>query len=116
MGKINHFLFLIRRLTVRQRFATIAAMTTIILKLSGSPRYKTPNFREKRLRNVTVDSEGRVYLFDEQASPLTVDECFHFFEEALNRDDWEVSAPSTSCRKRDGARTSQGACDAMKTI
>ena len=48
-----------------------------------SPRYKTPNFRESYMRNVTVDPEGRIFLFDEEASPLTPDERFHFFQEVL---------------------------------
>lgn len=76
-------------MTVGQRFVTFGTMATTIVRFTGSPRYKTPNFREKHMRNVTVDSEGRVYLFDEQASPLTVDERFHFFEEVLAPDDWE---------------------------
>lgn len=39
--------------------------------------------------NVTVDSEGRVFLFDKEASPLTIDERFHFFQEVLAPYVWE---------------------------
>lgn len=35
------------------------------------------------MRAVSVDSDGGVYLFDEQVSPFLVDERFHFFEEVL---------------------------------
>jgi len=41
------------------------------------------------MHNVTVDSDGRVFLSDQEASPLTVDERFHFFQEVLDPDDWE---------------------------
>lgn len=80
-----------------------------------SRRYKTPNFREKHLRGVTVDSEGRVFLFDEQASPFTVDERFHFFQEVLPPDDWErvrafYKLPKTRRRsnKSGGVRRHEG--------
>ena len=77
--------------------------------------YKTPNFRQKHFRNVTVDSEGRVYLFDEQATPLTVDERFHFFEEVLAAEDWQrvrafYKLPKTKRRsnKSGGVRRHEG--------
>lgn len=80
-----------------------------------SPRYKTPNFREKHLRNVTVDSEGRVFLFNEEASPLVVDERFHFFQEVLAPDNWEkvrafYDLPKTRRRsnKSGGVRRHEG--------
>lgn len=66
-----------------------ALMEPTIFKPRKSRRYKTPNFREKHMRSVTVDSEGRVFLFNEEASPFTVDERFHFFEEVLDPDDWQ---------------------------
>lgn len=53
------------------------------------PRYKTPNFRTKHMGNVSVDYDGRVYLFGQEVSPIVVDERFHFFEEALPTDEWE---------------------------
>lgn len=40
------------------------------------------------MSNVTVDSEGRIFLFDEEACPLTPDERFHFFQEVLTPEDW----------------------------
>ncbi|MFZ1727666.1 MAG: hypothetical protein WBO29_05990 [Albidovulum sp.] len=90
-------------------------MALIITKFSKPPRYKTPNFREKHLRNVTVDSEGRVYLFNKEASPLTPAERFHFFEEVLAPDDWErvrayYSLPKTRRRsnKSGGVRRHEG--------
>jgi hypothetical protein len=84
-------------------------------ELKRSPRYKTPNFREKHMGNVTVDSEGRVFLFDEEASPLTIDERFHFFQEVLDPDDWEkvrafYDLPKTRRRsnKSGGVRRHEG--------
>lgn len=67
------------------------------------------------MRNVTVDSDGRVFLFDEQASPLTVDERFHFFEEVLAPDEWQrvrafYKLPKTRRRsnKSGGVRRHEG--------
>lgn len=84
-------------------------------ELKRSPRYKTPNFREKHMDNVTVDSEGRVFLFDEEASPLTIDERFHFFQEVLAPDVWEkvrafYDLPKTRRRsnKSGGVRRHEG--------
>ncbi len=54
-----------------------------------SPRYKTADFHTKHLRNVTVGSEERVFVFNERASPVTVYECFHFREVAKSPDDRE---------------------------
>lgn len=78
-------------------------------------RYKTPNFREKHMRNVTVDSEGRVFLFNEEANPLTIDERFHFFEEVLTPEGWErvrafYKLPKTRRRsnKSGGVRRHEG--------
>ena len=39
--------------------------------------------------NVSVDSDGRVYLFGQEVSAIVVDEPFPFFEEALPTDEWE---------------------------
>ena len=90
-------------------------MALIITKFSKPPRYKTPNFREKHLRNVTVDSEGRVFLFSKEASPLTIDERFHFIQEVLTPDDWErvrafYKLPKTRRRsnKSGGVRRHEG--------
>lgn len=84
-------------------------------ELKRSPRYKTPNFREKHMGNVTVDSDGRVFLFDEEASPLTIDERFHFFQEVLAPDVWEkvrvfYDLPKTRRRsnKSGGVRRHEG--------
>ena len=84
-------------------------------ELKRSPRYKTPNFREKHMGNVTVDSEGRVFLFNKEASPLTIDERFHFFQEVLDPDDWEkvrafYDLPKTRRRsnKSGGVRRHEG--------
>ena len=81
-----------------------------------SPRYKTPNFREKHMRNVTVDSEGRVFLFNKEASPLTIDERFHFFQEVLDPDDWERFEHSTICQRLGGGRISRAACGVTRAI
>lgn len=115
LGKIIHLLFFIRRLTAGQRFANVWNMALMITKFSKPPRYKTPNFREKHLRNVTVDSEGRVFLFDREASPLTIDERFHFIQEVLTPDDWErvrafYKLPKTRRRsnKSGGVRRHEG--------
>ncbi|WP_321363628.1 hypothetical protein [uncultured Celeribacter sp.] len=65
--------------------------------------------------NVTVDSEGRVFLFGEEASPLTIDERFHFFQEVLDPAEWEkvrafYDLPKTRRRsnKSGGVRRHEG--------
>lgn len=67
------------------------------------------------MRNVTVDSEGRVFLFNEEASPLTVEERFHFFQEVLEPAEWEkvrafYDLPKTRRRsnKSGGVRRHEG--------
>ncbi|EIE52938.1 hypothetical protein C357_01004 [Citreicella sp. 357] len=67
------------------------------------------------MRNVTVDSEGRVFLFNEEASPLTVEERFHFFQEMLEPAEWEkvrafYDLPKTRRRsnKSGGVRRHEG--------
>lgn len=64
------------------------------------PRYKTPNFRQKHLTAASVDAEGRVYLFDKEVSRIVVDDRFHFFEDALDADDWERARTFYALPKR----------------
>lgn len=102
-------------MTAKLWLVNVGFMKTTTVRFTRSPRYKTPNFREKHMGNVTVDSEGRVFLFDEEASPLTIDERFHFFQEVLDPIDWEkvrafYDLPKTRRRsnKSGGVRRHEG--------
>ena len=63
-------------------------MESKVVKFAKAPRYKSPNFREVHRGNVSVDADGRVFLFGNEASPLVVDSRFHFFEKELTADEW----------------------------
>jgi hypothetical protein len=87
-----------------------------IEKYIGKPRgFTRPNYRDLHTGKVTVDDEGRVFLFGtEEVGPVAFAEHFHFYQ-AETGEDWpKVRAyyklPKTmrwSCRSH-GARQGEG--------
>lgn len=64
-------------------------MVQYYYKARKARRYTSPNFREIHMNAVSVDADGRVRLFGKEASPIVVDDRFHFFEEVLDHATWE---------------------------
>lgn len=54
----------------------------------GKPRFSRPSYRDLHTGKVTVDDEGRVFLFGtEEVGPLDLETRFHFFQTETG-DDW----------------------------
>lgn len=52
-------------------------------------RYKRPNFRKLHTDNVSVDDEGRLFLFGfEEIGPVAIESRFHFYEAELTEEEW----------------------------
>ena len=59
-----------------------------IEKYIGRPRFTRPSYRDRYTGKVTVDEEGRVFLFGtEEVGPIMLESRFHFFE-AETGDNW----------------------------
>ncbi|WP_323042266.1 hypothetical protein [Gemmobacter sp.] len=58
-----------------------------IEKYIGRPRFTRPSYRDRYAGKVTVDDEGRVFLFGtEEVSPIMLESRFHFFEAETGAD------------------------------
>ena len=53
----------------------------------GKPRFTRPSYRDLHMGNVTVDDEGRVFLFGtEDVGPVALAEHFHFYQAETGED------------------------------